>query len=117
MWVAYAEPLSRPGTQCDGADAYLVDVAIDAWVGCLKDGSILAGHAPHDFRYSWPLYVGKSWQADTAWVDNTANTQGSFTIEWAVAAWEEVTVPAGTFMAYRVERGDFVCNGVVRARN
>ena len=105
--IEYAEPLIRPGTHCDGADSFLVDVAIDAWVGCLKDGSVLARHAPHDFRYSWPLYVGKNWRESTTWVDNISNTKGTFTIDWTVAAWEEVTVPAGTFMAYRVERGDW----------
>lgn len=105
--IEYAEPLIRPATQCDGADSFLIDVATDTWVGCLKDGSVLARHAPNDFRYSWPLYVGKSWRESTTWVDNIANTKGTFTIDWTVAAWEEVTVPAGTFMAYRVERGDW----------
>ena len=105
--IEYAEPLSRPGTHCDGADTFLVDVAIDAWVGCLKDGSVLARHAPHDFRYSWPLHVGKSWQETTTWVDNITNFKDTYTIDWMVTGWEEVTVPAGTFMAYRVERGDW----------
>ena len=106
--LAHSAPRDIPGSTCDGEDAFLVDVATDTWIGCMRDGKVLGRHGPHNSQFSWPMYVGKKWQRpNTTWVDNVANTQGSFTIEWEVAAWEEVTVPAGTFMAYRVERIDW----------
>ena len=103
----HSEAFDTPGSACHGETGSLVDVATDNWIGCLKEGEILARHAPHNARYSWPMYVGKSWALGNAWIDNTANTRGSFTLEREVVAWEEVTVPAGTFMAYRIERKDW----------
>lgn len=101
-------PRDNPGSACDGEDGILVDVVTENWIGCMRNGEVLARIAPHNSRFSWPMHLGKKWQRpNTTWVDNFANTQSSFTIEWEVAAWEEVTVPAGTFMAYRIERIDW----------
>lgn len=105
--LAWSEPQSMPGSACDGEDSLFVDAATEGWVGCLRDGAVLGRYSPHDFRLSWPLYVGKSWRVPNAWVDNVANTKSPLTVEWAVTAWEELTVPVGTFMAYRIERSDW----------
>ena len=95
-----------PGFPCDGANGTLWDVENDAYVGCLKDGEVLASTTPYIARYSWPLQVGKNWRTQYTWTDNVINPDwsGPSWEEWTVVAWEEVTVPAGTFMAYKVVR-------------
>ena len=108
--AAYFETLSTPvrdpGGACDGANMVLEDVATFSYAACLKDGEILAALSPNDGRYKWPLRVGNTWRAEYQWVDKVLNPDwsGPSWQEFAVVAWEEVTVPAGTFMAYKVVR-------------
>ena len=49
------------------------------------------------FRYKWPMQPGEEWKAP--YIGSDYNT------EWTVEAtrWEDVTVPAGTFRALRIE--------------
>ena len=50
----------------------------------------------------WPLEVGKKWAYDEDWTRRdgvTGNTQQ----DAQVVAYEEVTVPAGKFMAFKIE--------------
>jgi hypothetical protein len=50
----------------------------------------------------WPLQVGKTWEFATTW--SAPNGDPGTTIEHAeVVAYESVTVPAGKFMAFRIE--------------
>ena len=50
----------------------------------------------------WPLRIGKTWDYTTTW--NSPTGDPGTTIEKAeVVAYEKVTVPAGTFMAFRIE--------------
>ena len=103
---SYSIPESSPGFVCDGANGAMVDAVTHNWKGCLKDGEILAYLSPHNGQYSWPIEVGKSWRAERTWTDNVLHPDysGPGWEEYAVVAWEEVTVPAGTFMAYKVVR-------------
>jgi len=84
----------------------MFDAVTHNWMGCLKDGEILASLSPHVGQYAWPLEVGKSWRAKRTWTDNVIHPEwsGLNWEEFMVVAWEEVTVPAGTFMAYKVAR-------------
>lgn len=63
-------------------------------------------HSPKPWRV-WPLEVGKKWVFDADWVRGdgvTGNTKQ--TVE--VVAYDEVTVPAGKFMAFKIHhRGWF----------
>ena len=108
--AAYFQTLSTavndPGGACDGADSIMEDVATFSYAGCLKDGQLLAALSPNDGRYKWPLQVGKTWRARYQWIDKVLNPDwsGPSWQQFAVVAWEEVTVPAGTFMAYKVVR-------------
>ena len=99
-------PHRDPGFPCDGASRVLVDVESDSFVACAKDGEILARTNPNNGRYDWPLEVGKSWRRDYFYTDKAIHPDWSGTSweEWPVVAWEEVTVPAGTFMAYKIVR-------------
>ena len=100
--VAYRDP----GYPCDGANGSLFDVENDGWIGCTKDGKVLASVGPYHGRFDWPLEVGKTWRTKYFWTDRVLRPDwsGSSWEDWAVVAWEEVTVPAGTFMAYKVVR-------------
>ena len=95
-----------PGHPCDGANGSLWDVENDGWIGCTQDGKILGSTTPYHGRYDWPLEVGKSWRTKYFWTDKVLHPDwsGSSWEYWTVVAWEEVTVPAGTFMAYKVVR-------------
>lgn len=57
----------------------------------------------------WPLEVGKKWDAQTEWVSATGQS-GRTKQDAAVVAYEEVTVPAGKFMAYKIEMKGFFNN-------
>ena len=50
----------------------------------------------------WPLEVGKKWDFDADWVRADGVT-GNTKQDAEVVAYEEVTVPAGKFMAYKIE--------------
>lgn len=55
----------------------------------------------------WPLAVGKRWDFEAGWT-RADGTTGTSEQKAEVVAYEEVTVPAGTYMAYRIEyRGYF----------
>lgn len=102
----YSPPIRDPGGACDGADNVLEDVATANFSVCLKDGKRLGELSPHDGRFKWPLQVGNSWRSRYQFVDTNQHPDwsGPGWQRFAVAAWEEVTVPAGTFMAYKVAR-------------
>lgn len=105
--VHAASPRNRdPGSPCDGANGDMFDAVTHNWMACLKDGEILASVSPHDGWYAWPLEVGKRWRSNYVWTDNVIHPEwsGPSWHERTVVAWEEVTVPAGTFMAYKIVR-------------
>lgn len=55
----------------------------------------------------WPLTVGKQWSIDMDFVSPNGST-GNLKQEARVVAYEEVTVPAGKFMAFKIEQDGFV---------
>ena len=99
-------PVRDPGGPCDGANNVLEDVATLSYVACLKDGKLLSALSPNDGRFKWPLQVGNSWRGRYQYIDKVLHPDwsGPGWQEFAVVAWEEVTVPSGTFMAYKVAR-------------
>lgn len=62
------------------------------------DGAAIEFEPPP--RVTWPLEVGKSGYSIGRW--STPQGRGSITISWKVEAYEDVTVAAGTFKAFRV---------------
>ena len=55
--------------------------------------------------YDFPLEVGKTWSQDIA-LTVGGTTKVPLKAQWKVEAYEEVTVPAGTFKAWRVSFTD-----------
>lgn len=56
--------------------------------------------------YEFPLEVGKTWTQDLA-LTVGGTTKTPMKAQWKVEAYEDVTVPAGTFKAWRVVFTDF----------
>ncbi len=50
----------------------------------------------------WPLKVGKKWKYEETWESNDG-TQGTTRQDVEIISFEEVTVAAGKFMAYKME--------------
>jgi hypothetical protein len=70
----------------------------------MVNGSYTA--APQPWRV-WPLAVGRRWKFEGTWARPDGVT-GSSEQKVEVTAYEEVTVPAGKFMAFKIEhRGYF----------
>jgi hypothetical protein len=62
----------------------------------------------------WPLEVGKRWSMD---VDYTrVDGSGNIKMDARVLAYEEVVVPAGKFMAFKIEHEGFVSTGGFNGR-
>jgi hypothetical protein len=101
-----SNPIRDPGGPCDGANNLLEDATTGSYAACLKDGKILSAVSPHDGRFEWPLQVGNTWRSRSQYIDNVLHPDWSGLIwqGFEVLAWEEVAVPAGTFMAYKVGR-------------
>lgn len=59
--------------------------------------------------FEWPLEVGKTWHGNYVLTLVAAGGQKvPFSADWKVEAYEDVTVPAGTFKAWRVSYADSV---------
>ena len=104
----FSSPYRDPGGPCDGSNNVLEDVATASYAACLKDGKLLSAASPHDGRFKWPLQVGNTWRSRHQFIDKVLHPDwsGPSWQRFAVLAWEEVTVPAGTFAAYKVARTD-----------
>ncbi len=69
--------------------------------------STLNQNSSTPFR-DWPLKVGKKWKYESNW-GNDEGTTGTTSQDAEVVSFEEVTVAAGKFMAYKIEyRGTIV---------
>ena len=52
--------------------------------------------------YQWPLQVGKTWTSKQTMTAPATGRSVPLEVNWKVEAWEDVTVPAGTYKAYKV---------------
>lgn len=53
-------------------------------------------------RYDWPFKVGKKWRYEVKW-SNDEGTTGKTSQDAEIVSYDEVTVTAGKFMAYKIE--------------
>ena len=98
----------------DPADTLLRDAETGNEIAYLDDeGVVEEEYDPHNGWLLFPIKVGNTWRAtytvrdsyQSGPVDGPPDTvwdEQEVWEEWKVVAWEEVTVPAGTFMAFRV---------------
>jgi hypothetical protein len=89
------------GNPCDGADGHWIDAATHSWMACLKNGQTLANAYPYVGDTEWPLKVGNRWRTHYLWMQQDGQEYELWE-EYTIFAYEEVTVPAGTIMAYKI---------------
>lgn len=91
----------------DGAKVRLFDKATRNWTANVRAGKELNAASPYVPTYAFPLWVEKSWKATYAYNDRERGTTFE-NIVWRgqITAYEDVTVPAGTFKTFKVEGTD-----------
>lgn len=75
------------------------------WVGQFKGDSPIFTFEP-PLTVGYPMKVGKTTTKDVRMTIHAQNRVVPFKATWRVEAYEEVTVPAGTFKAFRVRYQD-----------
>lgn len=58
----------------------------------------------------WPLEVGKKWRYEHEWIRARDGVAGNSKQDVEVVAYEEIVVPAGKFMAYKIEQRGYYTN-------
>lgn len=85
------------------SDTYVYDRANRSLFAILQNGKEAFRSSPHDGTFSSPLWVGKKWITVFTFYDRTTGTSaGPMREPSQVQAYEEVTVPAGTFKALKI---------------
>ena len=89
----------------DGVGFGLVDLSTGNRIATLDaDGKETIVLTPDSGDLSWPLVVGKRWRARYDYEDRLrGRTFSNVQTWWRVEAFEEVSVPAGTFKAFRLQ--------------
>jgi len=97
----------------EGRDVYLIssgattlfwDVTTLNHMAAMHNGKITSTALPSEGVFSWPLFLGKSWESRFRYRDYV--DVGDFnpvSSRYTVVSYEDVTVPAGTFMAFRID--------------
>ena len=76
------------------------------WLMERVDGAVETRGTPPDRRFDWPLAVGKEWDATYTLENLIERTTETRAWRYRVDAVDAVTVPAGTFHAFRVTGKD-----------
>jgi len=73
-------------------------------VASARDGKPIQTYHPFEALYDWPLFGGKSWPSEFQVKNYDRNQTLDAKYVFTVEAFEEVTVPAGTFKTFRIRR-------------
>ena len=93
---------AMPVGEGDGDSTRYVDLETGNQVATLVSGVPQVEAVPYDGRYDFPLDVGKTWRQTYHLTDRAKDFSGAVWADYEVLAFEEITVGAGTFMAYKV---------------
>lgn len=77
-----------------------------AWLGLTNPAGQVQVRFDPPIGYQWPLTVGKTWTKDYTTTVAGSGQKIPFSATWKVEAYEDVTVPAGTFKSWRVSYSD-----------
>lgn len=77
-----------------------------AWPAQLTPDGKLARSFNPPIGFDFPLVVGKTWTKSYQVTDHATNRTSSFDTTWKVEAYEQVTVPAGTFNVFKIAYSD-----------
>lgn len=86
----------------DGVDTFVLDKATRNWIASLREGKERRSASPHVGSFSWPLWVGKKWKATYKYRDHERGSSFDIRYDWKVEDYKDVTVPAGTFKAFKL---------------
>ncbi|MDH3603123.1 MAG: hypothetical protein OEU26_26210 [Candidatus Tectomicrobia bacterium] len=117
-----AKPVHRV---TDGKTIRLMDKATGNWIGLVRahkeftydktkddmvmtisEGEKLFSASPYIAGFAFPLWVGKSWKIPYTFYSHNEETTSKHVWQGKVTAYEDVTVPAGTSKAFKVEGTD-----------
>lgn len=68
-----------------------------------QGGKISASYRPEQGMLSWPLWVGKTWISTVFVIDEADRIDLPMVTYWKCTGLVDVTVPAGTFKAFRID--------------
>ena len=106
-WEGHGEVDGYLVGQCKN---YLMYATVDNanWVKFADtDGNLIAEYKPFLPFYNFPLKMGKQWEGKySGFIKGDPNPRWKSTFKARVVAYEEVSVPYGAYMAYKVEYED-----------
>lgn len=107
-WVALEPGMHRNRPvyrMSNGKHIHLFDTETGGWVGVVdRMGGTLVAATPHNGVYVSPLWVGKSWMMPYDYEDVRRGKHMPNQIRrMTVTAYETVSVPAGTYQAFKLE--------------
>jgi hypothetical protein len=77
------------------------------WIGSFAEGRELESAEPCIRVFKWPLRIGKKWDSSYTLRDYSQGIHVSTSkVAMNIRTYEEVTVPAGTFEALRIQAGE-----------
>jgi hypothetical protein len=79
----------------------ITDADTGRWIAFARGDTPISSFDP-PVGYNYPLSVGDSWSSKHRFTDHVKKQGNDFVGTWKVEAFEDVTVPAGTFKAYKV---------------
>ena len=80
----------------------LYDAANRCQLATLRNGKEVVRYSPHNGMFSSPLWVGKKWIHLFRTIDQAGKTSETIRMPHQVQAYEDVTVPTGTFKALKI---------------
>ena len=87
----------------------LADAESTKWVAFLNKGTPILSWDP-PIGWEFPLEVGKTWTSKHRFTIHAAKRTVPLEVKFNVEAYEEVTVPAGTFNTFRIRSSDNLGN-------
>ena len=88
----------------NGTDVSVNDPATFNEIARLQNGKLTSTSTPDNGTFSWPLWVGRSWTPSYAYHDVTRGRSWDPVQSFCQAtAYEDVTVPAGAYKAFKIE--------------
>ena len=97
----------------EGPQSSIVAQADGSWIAFVgNDGKATVSWDPPT-PWDWPLEAGKNWKRQYKLKFHAQNREAPVENSYVVEAYEEVTVPAGTFKTFRVRSSDTLGNNNV----
>jgi hypothetical protein len=75
-------------------------------LGSERGGTTRAVYEPFDPLFTWPLVVGRQWTGEYYMREREGEPGRLMGFAYRVEAFEEITLPAGRFVAFRIRRDD-----------